>query len=119
MDLVDDPDRGWTSRRHPPSYRRASSIRAYRASDARGVHRVIDAAFTEWEGRDPEPYEVWAPQIIAHPAFRPELSPLAFDGDEIVGAVISYDYPEPARAGSSSSRRRRPTGGGGSPRRCC
>jgi len=70
------------------------AIRAYRASDAREVHRVLDAAFTEWEGRDPEPYEVWAPQIIAHPAFRPELSPLALDGNEIVGVVISYDFPE-------------------------
>ena len=78
----------------PPEAPPGIAIRAYRASDAREVHRVIDAAFTEWEGRDPEPYEVWAPQIIAHPAFRPELSPLALDGDEIVGVVISYDFPE-------------------------
>ena len=78
----------------PPEAPSGIAIRAYRASDAREVHRVIDAAFTEWEGRDPEPYEVWAPQIIAHPAFRPELSPLALDGDEIVGLVISYDFPE-------------------------
>jgi mycothiol synthase len=78
----------------PPEAPPGIVIRAYRASDAREVHRVIDAAFTEWEGRDPEPYEVWAPQIIAHPAFRPELSPLALDGDEIVCVVISYDFPE-------------------------
>jgi mycothiol synthase len=78
----------------PPEAPPGIAIRAYRASDAREVHRVMDAAFTEWEGRDPETYEVWAPQVIAHPAFRPELSPLAFDGDEIVGVVISFDYPE-------------------------
>jgi mycothiol synthase len=78
----------------PPEAPPGIAIRAYRASDAREVHRVIDAAFTEWEGRDPEPYEVWAPEIIAHPAFRPELSPLALDGDEIVAVVISFDYPE-------------------------
>ena len=78
----------------PPEAPPGIVIRAYRASDAREVHRVIDAAFTEWEGRDPEPYEVWAPQIIAHPAFRPELSPLALDGDEIVCVVISHDFPE-------------------------
>ena len=70
------------------------AIRAYRASDAREVHRVMDAAFSEWEGRDPEPFEIWAPQVLAHPAFRPDLSPLALDGDEIVGVVISCDYPE-------------------------
>ena len=78
----------------PPEVPPGIAIRPYRASDAREVHRVMDAAFTEWEGRDPEPYEVWAPQVIAHPAFRPELSPLALDGDEIVGVVISFDYPE-------------------------
>ena len=78
----------------PPELPPAIAIRPYRASDAREVHRVMDAAFTEWEGRDPEPYEIWAPQVLAHPAFRPELSPLALDGDEIVGVVISCDYPE-------------------------
>ena len=78
----------------PPEVPPGIAIRAYAASDAREVHRVVDAAFTEWEGRDPEPYEVWAPQVLAQPAFRPELSPLALDGDEIVGVVISCDYPE-------------------------
>jgi mycothiol synthase len=78
----------------PPELPTVIAIRPHRASDAREVHRVMDAAFTEWEGRDPEPYEVWASQVLAHPAFRPELSPLALDGDEIVGVVISCDYPE-------------------------
>lgn len=78
----------------PPEPPAGVAIRAYRESDAQEVHRVIDAAFSEWEGRNPEPFEVWAPQILAHPAFRPELSPLALDGDEIVGVVISCDYPE-------------------------
>ena len=70
------------------------SIRSFRETDARAVQRVIDAAFCEWPGRDPEPYEVWASTITAHAAFRPELSPLAFEGNELVGAVISYDYPD-------------------------
>lgn len=70
------------------------SIRPYRETDAPDAHRVIDAAFCEWPDRDPEPYEVWAAMIPAHEAFRPELSPLAFDGDELVGVVMSYDYPD-------------------------
>jgi mycothiol synthase len=78
----------------PPEVPSGITIRAYRAPDAREVHRVVDSAFTEWEGRTPDPFEVWASQILAHTAFRPELSPLALDGDEIVGVVISYDYPE-------------------------
>jgi GNAT superfamily N-acetyltransferase len=72
------------------------SIRSYRDPDGRDVHRVIDAAFCEWPGREPESFEVWASTITAHANFAPELSPLAFDGDELVGAVISYDYPDAA-----------------------
>ena len=78
----------------PPELPAGISIRPYRATDARDVHRVIDDAFTEWPGRDPEPYEVWASMIAAHQAFRPELSPLAFDGDELVGVVIVDDYQD-------------------------
>jgi mycothiol synthase len=70
------------------------SIRPYRETDARDAHRVMDAAFTEWPARDPEPFEVWASMILAHDAFTPGLSPLAFDGEELVGVLISYDYPE-------------------------
>lgn len=69
------------------------SIRAYEEADARAVHELIDAAFSEWPGRDPEPFEVWA-RRIAHPNFAPDLSPLAFDGTELVGVVLSYDYAD-------------------------
>jgi mycothiol synthase len=69
------------------------SIRHYRPGDARQVHRVIDDAFSEWPGRDPEPFQVWADTVLAHPGMSPELSPLAFDGDELVAAVVSIDLP--------------------------
>jgi mycothiol synthase len=69
-------------------------IRPYRPSDARDVHRVVDTAFSEWPGRDPEPYEVWASGDLVHPEFAPEISPLAFDGAELVGVILASDYPE-------------------------
>ncbi|HET8526809.1 MAG TPA: GNAT family N-acetyltransferase, partial [Actinomycetota bacterium] len=69
------------------------SIRPYRQSDDHASYQMIDAAFSEWPGRGPEPFEVWAP-VVRHPNFAPDLSPLAFDGDELVGAVLSYDYPD-------------------------
>ena len=31
--------------------------------------------------------------MLKHPAFEPELSPLAFDGGELVGAVLSPTDP--------------------------
>jgi len=48
------------------------SIRPYEPSDARAVHELIDAAFSEWPSRNPEPFDVWA-RVIAHPWFAPEL----------------------------------------------
>ena len=69
------------------------SIRHFRPEDAKPVHRVIDDAFNEWPGRDPEPFQVWADTTLAHPGMSPESSPLAFDGDELVGVVISIDVP--------------------------
>lgn len=68
-------------------------IRSYEDRDARAAHRVIDAAFCEWPGRDPDPFESWS-NVLRHPAFTPELSPLAFEGDELVGVLLGYDYPE-------------------------
>jgi GNAT superfamily N-acetyltransferase len=51
----------------------------------------IDDAFGEWEGRDPIPFEEWAGYVTRHPSFAPQVSPLAFEGDELVGAVLSFD----------------------------
>jgi mycothiol synthase len=69
-------------------------IRRFHPSDARDAHRVVDTAFSEWPRRDPEPFEVWASDDLAHPKFAPEISPLAFDGDELVGVLLAFDYPE-------------------------
>jgi mycothiol synthase len=94
----------------PPVVPAGISIRHYERSDARLVHEVIDDAFSEWPGRHPEPYEVWAPQMLGHPAFEPSLSPLAFDGEELVGAVLSMDYPEEGwiqQVATKSTHRRR------------
>jgi mycothiol synthase len=77
----------------PPDLPDGISIRPYDPSgDELAVYRLIDDAFSEWEGRDPIPFEEWAPYVIRHPSFSPEMSPLAFDGDELVGAVLSFDY---------------------------
>jgi mycothiol synthase len=69
-------------------------IRPFQPSDARDVDRVVDTAFSEWAGRDPEPFEVWASDDLVHPKFAHEISPLAFDGDELVGVLLAFDYPE-------------------------
>jgi len=69
------------------------SIRSYDPDrDERAVYQLIDDAFSEWPGRDPIPFEEWAPYVVRHGSFSAELSPLAFDRDELVGAVMSFDY---------------------------
>jgi GNAT superfamily N-acetyltransferase len=69
------------------------SIRPFRPSDATAAHAVLDAAFSEWDATRHVPYEVWASEEVVHPAFVPELSPLAFEGEELVGVALSHDYP--------------------------
>jgi mycothiol synthase len=53
---------------------------------------LIDDAFSEWDDRDPMSFEEWRVFIIDHKAFSPRLSRLAFDGDELVGATLAFDY---------------------------
>jgi GNAT superfamily N-acetyltransferase len=75
---------------HPPE---GITIRAYDPShDARSVHRLVDDAFNEWEGRTSLPFEEWAVFVIDHDAFSPALSRLAFDGDQLVGAALAFEY---------------------------
>lgn len=70
------------------------TIRAFeRGVDERAAYRVIEDAFNEWPDPTPHTYEEWERLFPAHPAFTPERSPLAFEGDELVGAAVYLDYP--------------------------
>jgi ribosomal protein S18 acetylase RimI-like enzyme len=62
--------------------------------DERDVHRVIDEAFCEWPDRQPSPFEEWYQFSVGRDTFAPRLSPLAFDGDRLVGAALSLDYQD-------------------------
>lgn len=73
----------------------AIAIRPYEpSSDERATYRLIDDAFTEWEGRESMAFEEWAAFVTRHGSFSPQLSRLAFDGDELVGAALSFDYQQ-------------------------
>ncbi|MFB9238963.1 GNAT family N-acetyltransferase [Plantactinospora siamensis] len=68
------------------------AVRPFRAGDERAVHRLVEDAFDEWQQRR-RSYEEWALLTVQRDAFAPRLSPLAFHGDELVGAVLSLDDP--------------------------
>jgi mycothiol synthase len=69
------------------------------ARDARSAYRLIEDAFNEWEDREPQSFEEWEPWLLGHGSFAPAMSPLAFDGDELVGAALSFDYDSLADEG--------------------
>ena len=74
-----EPPEGITFRRYTPGI------------DDRAAYRLVEDAFNGLPGRDPAPYEEWEATVL-HGAFSPQLSVLAFDGDELVGTALSYDY---------------------------
>jgi len=81
----------------PPEVPDGIRLRDYvLGSDDREVHRLIDDAFGEWEGRGAQSFDQWAGHTIRRETFDARLSPLAVDGDEIVGAAITLVYPDDA-----------------------
>ena len=69
------------------------SIRPYDpARDEEATYRLIEDAFDEWEDRSPNTIEEWRAYVTNHAAFAPRLSRLAFEGDELVGATMSFNY---------------------------
>lgn len=69
------------------------TVRPYRPEDAAATYRLIEAAFNEWPDRQPTVFADWSAHVIDHAAFSPGLSRLAFDGEELVGAALTDDYP--------------------------
>ncbi len=67
-------------------------VRAFeRGRDERAAWSCIQEAFRDlWQHQD-VPYDEWASYVLEHKAWSPELSYLAFDGDEIVGTTITLN----------------------------
>jgi ribosomal protein S18 acetylase RimI-like enzyme len=57
-------------------------------ADDAAVHALVQEAFSEIEGNDPQPLETWRAQRIGKPGFDPALSLLLEDGDGLVGVAL-------------------------------
>ena len=57
------------------------------------VRLARNDAFTDHYGSSPRNEAEWRQHYTGSPGFRPELSLLALDGDEIVSCLLSYVYP--------------------------
>ncbi|GAA2485880.1 hypothetical protein GCM10010434_031370 [Winogradskya humida] len=77
--LDDEPEAGEMS---------GITVRAYRESDARAAYDMVEDAFQKLQGRRLE-FAEWEQQTVGRSDFAPEFSPVAFDGERIVGAVLT------------------------------
>lgn len=68
------------------------TVRPYRSGDERAMHQLTEDAFDEWQQRRSS-YEEWARLTVGRATFASAMSPVAFAGDEMVGAVLSLDVP--------------------------
>lgn len=69
------------------------TVRHYRDGDGPDVHRLTEDAFDEWQQRR-RSYDEWALTTVARETFAPTLSPLAYAGTDLIGAVLSLDVPD-------------------------
>ncbi|MFE0464259.1 GNAT family N-acetyltransferase [Kitasatospora sp. NPDC058965] len=69
------------------------TVRPFRPGDELAAHRLTEDAFDEWQTRR-KSYEEWAAHTVGLDSFAPALSPVAFAGAEMVGAVLALDLPE-------------------------
>ncbi|MET8981858.1 GNAT family N-acetyltransferase [Streptomyces sp. NPDC004539] len=68
------------------------TVRAFRPGDEQAAYRLTEDAFDEWQQRR-KSYAEWAGHTVGRTTFAPAASPVAFAGDEMVGAVLSLDVP--------------------------
>jgi mycothiol synthase len=80
----------------PPGPPDGVRIRTYQMGpDGPAAYQLIEDAFNEWPDRIPATFEEWSGLMVEREAFRPELSPLAFDGDRLVGAALAMSTDDP------------------------
>ena len=70
----------------------AVRIELYDAALAERVRLVHNDAFADHWGSEPLTAEIWGRDFVGDPRFRPDLSLVARDGDEIVGYAVNYVF---------------------------
>jgi ribosomal protein S18 acetylase RimI-like enzyme len=83
-------------------------VAVYRTEDEKPLYQAHIEAFRDHWGFQPRGQEDWLALSVRSEGFRPELSRLAFDGEELVGYVMSYQDADPARLYVGQVGTRRP-----------
>jgi mycothiol synthase len=85
----------------------------YRSEWESGLHAAHMEAFDDHWGYQRRDLDSWATFTVRSAGFRPDLSRVAFDGDEIAGYVLSYDHVSADRSYVGQVGTRRPWRGRG------
>lgn len=78
----------------PPAEVEGVEIRPYRTEEEHAAFTIIDTAFSEWDGRQPQPFAEWQSMVTKRPDFDPSLLLVAVVDDELVGAAYGINYPD-------------------------
>jgi GNAT superfamily N-acetyltransferase len=77
-----------------PDWPKGVSVRtAVVGEDDKAIHRLIVRAFS-WPDREPVSFDDWQEYMMRSDIFNPELWFLAVADEKIIGASLSYSYPE-------------------------
>jgi mycothiol synthase len=69
------------------------TVSGYDSARDHEAYELFEDAFAPFQQRR-KAFDEWAELTIARPSFLPEVSTLAYDGAELVGAVIALDLPD-------------------------
>ncbi len=68
-------------------------IRPFRLEvDEHVMRDAMNEAFEDHFRQSEEPFDAWKARLLGHADFDPDLWFLAWDGDEVAGALIAYDH---------------------------
>ncbi|WP_018352866.1 GNAT family N-acetyltransferase [Longispora albida] len=81
------------------------SITPFRPELARALWAAHMEAFTGHFAWYPSTYEEWSGRSMGNPEFRPDLTFLACDGDEVAGYLISYNHDDPVLISTIGTRK--------------
>jgi mycothiol synthase len=82
IEMIAPPDR--------PAWPAGITVRTMHPDhDARVVHAAIEEAFADHWGHLPRSFEDWEQMVLQRDDFDPTLTFMAFDGNEVAGAVVN------------------------------
>ncbi len=82
IEMTSPPDR--------PTWPQEITVRTMRLDhDERVVYAAIEEAFADHWGHVPRSFEDWAQAVLERADFDPTLAFMAFDGNEVAGAVVN------------------------------